>query len=155
MYAVCAACGVEHYWSATRGARLADIRCTRKDGMLVCGGKLHAKVNAARRRGPRDLVVCPCGKRRERRNTVMHGVVVRLVTGHGADDFLEVPAGTPICRYWHQIRSFVTCCNSWVATHLTIPCGAINHFTLRAPGAPCPQCHHTEACCGADGVVRS
>lgn len=150
-YATCTVCGVEQWWSAGRGMRLADLRCTRKDGTFRCGGALRGKGG---RKGTRDFVVCPCGKKRERKNTRTHDVVIRLVSGHGPTEFVEVPAGTPICRYWHQVRVHVECCGAWAASHLTIPCGAIHHFAEREPGTACGQCHHAATCCGAEGTVR-
>lgn len=89
--AICAACGHEVRWSATRGTRLADLRCP------GCGGVLHAPTagRPSATLGQRFARCAYCGRRRLERAMVTLNAPTWLIGR-------EMPAGAVVCR-WHEV----------------------------------------------------
>lgn len=104
---------------------------------------------------PKDWVTCgACGGRRLRKSTRTLNVPARVWPRY-REAHVTVGARQPICRRHNEVRVHAACCGEWVDRHLTIPCGAIEHFHGATKSDPCQQCHHAAKCCGADGTRRA
>lgn len=90
--AICTACGKGQNWAATRGARLADVRCR------ACGGELRATgADKPRPRGYRMERCEHCGERR--RSTALVTLPRAILFWPGTTR----AEGARVCA-WHEVK---------------------------------------------------
>jgi transcription elongation factor Elf1 len=85
--AICQNCGASRHWTASRGAKLSDLRCD------SCGGELKSAIKgkASKNRGKRYSVCAICGRKR------LHARPVPFAFRVLHDSRTVHPAGSVVC----------------------------------------------------------
>jgi hypothetical protein len=86
-WATCESCGKEVHWRATRGSKLADLRCS-------CGGRLRAKTSG-RPSGTRGRIMRLCAFCKAHRTSCETAEDWETPALHGSE---TGSAGVPVCR---------------------------------------------------------
>lgn len=96
-WGTCVECGHEVRWRATRGARIADARCT-------CGGKLRGKGGSSSAAGRTYVNCCVCGRRVDAKHVVTPDAPFRVLFGPWDKRNVIYPAGSPR-HSWHTTEA--------------------------------------------------